>query len=86
MKILFIDDNAFDSFFDWTCDDKATAKKIKKLITDIEREPYDGLGKPEPLKYGLSGYWSRRIDEEHRLVYKVENDTIVIVSCKGHYE
>jgi toxin YoeB len=83
---MFIDDDAFDSFFDWTCDNKAIAKKIKKLITDIEREPYDGMGKPEPLKYGLSGYWSRRINEEHRLTYKVENDTIVILSCKGHYE
>lgn len=62
-----------------------TAAKIKRLIEDILQTPHSGLGKPEPLKHGLSGYWSRRIDHEHRLVYKVENDTLYVASCRYHY-
>jgi len=85
MTITFMD-NAFDHFNEWIDTDKSVLKKIKSLLKDIERTPYDGLGKPEALKHNLSGYWSRRITDEHRLVYKVENDTIIIVSCKYHYE
>jgi len=59
--------------------------KISSLIKDIARDPFQGLGKPEPLRHELSGYWSRCINEEHRLVYKIENDTIFILSCKFHY-
>ena len=61
-------------------------KKINQLIRDILRDPFDGLGKPEPLKEDLSGFWSRRIDEENRLIYAVEQDAVVLISCKGHYE
>lgn len=60
-------------------------EKIKELIRNIRETPYKGLGKPEPLKYQLSGYWSRRIDLEHRLVYKIEDEKIIVVQCKGHY-
>jgi toxin YoeB len=86
MTITFLDETAFAAFYEWTINDKKIAKKIISLIKDIERTPYEGLGKPEPLKHNLSGYWSRRITDEHRLVYKVEDNTIQIVSCKYHYE
>ncbi len=65
--------------------DKKLLKKTNDLLKDIERSPYDGLGKPEPLKGDLSGYWSRRIDKENRIVYRVENKTIIIVYCGTHY-
>jgi len=65
--------------------DKKIDKKIKQLIEDIMQTPYSGLGKPEPLKHDLTGYWSRRISEEHRLVYKVEDDTLYVISCRYHY-
>ncbi len=61
-------------------------ERIKKLIRDIEQTAYSGLGKPEPLKFGLAGYWSRRIDREHRLVYKVEDHTLIILQCRYHYD
>ncbi len=86
MKITFIDDEAFDTFYEWTAENKKIAKRIKDLIKDIERNPFDGIGKPEPLKYDLSGYWSRRITDEHRLVYRIENDELLILSCKYHYK
>lgn len=65
--------------------DKVNFKRINQLIKDIKRSPFDGIGKPEPLKNNLSGLWSRRIDKEHRLVYFVDGDIIVILQCKGHY-
>ena len=80
-KQQFIDDIAY-----WKRTYPQFAKKIRKLIEDIERSPYSGLGKPEPLKHEYSGYWARRINQEHRLLYRVEDDTIVIVSCRFHYE
>lgn len=61
-------------------------KRINKLITDIQRDPFAGIGKPEPLKHSLSGYWSRRINEEHRLVYKVQDDNLLIAQCRYHYD
>jgi toxin YoeB len=85
MKIVFYDIAAFNSFFEWTKEDKRTARKITELIKDIERHPTEGIGKPEPLKGNLQGHYSRRITKEHRLIYKIENDAIVITSCKGHY-
>jgi toxin YoeB len=85
MKITFAGNEAFDSFYAWTINDKKIAKKIAELIRDIQRDPFNGLGKPEPLKHEFSGYYSRRITEEHRLVYKIDGDTIIINSCKGHY-
>ncbi|WP_125604595.1 Txe/YoeB family addiction module toxin [Lapidilactobacillus bayanensis] len=66
--------------------DKVAIKRINKLINNIESTPFESLGKPEPLKYEFSGAWSRRITDEHRLIYKVENDVIYIISCRNHYE
>jgi toxin YoeB len=85
MKITFYDDAVFETFHEWASIDKKIFDKLVKLIRDIERTPYTGLGKPELLKYQYSGCWSRRITDEHRLVYKVEADAIVILSCKSHY-
>ena len=84
MTVVFMG-NSFESFCQWATEDKKVFKKIGTLIKDIQREPFDGLGKPEPLKHDLSGLWSRRITDEHRLIYRVENDVLAIVSCKFHY-
>ena len=65
--------------------DKTILTRIFLLIEDIQKNPYTGLGKPEPLKYKLSGYWSRRVNKEHRIVYSIQTDTIIILSIKGHY-
>jgi toxin YoeB len=70
----------------WQAEDKKTLKKINELIKDIQRTPYSGLGKPEPLKYDLAGFWSRRVEREHRLVYQVIGDEILIYSCRYHYD
>ena len=80
------DFDAWEEYYDWQRVNKAALKKINQLIRDILRDPFDGLGKPEPLKEDLSGFWSRRIDEENRLIYAVEQDVVVLISCKGHYE
>ena len=66
--------------------DKKALKRINQLVKDISRNPLEGIGKPEPLKGKLTGFWSRRIDEEHRLVYIVEDDIVVLISCRGHYD
>lgn len=84
LKITF-ERNAFDDFNNWTSVDKKIYNKIIEIIKDISRNPFSGLGKPEPLKHQLSGYWSRRINDEHRLVYKISNDELIIISCKYHY-
>ncbi|MDR0474737.1 MAG: Txe/YoeB family addiction module toxin [Treponema sp.] len=88
MKISFYDDEAFEEFTNWAQEDKKIFKKIGSIIKDIKRNPKEGIGKPEPLKHELSGYWSRRIDDEHRLVYQIVENSgeIIIVSCKKHYE
>lgn len=70
---------------EWKKYDKKIYTRIEKLIDDTRKNPYTGIGKPEPLKYELSGHWSRRITQEHRLVYKVTNDAIVVIACKYHY-
>jgi toxin YoeB len=77
--------SAFEDFNQWATLDKKTYQKIITLINDINRSPFSGLGKPEALKYEYSGYWSRRINDEHRLVYKVTDTDIIIVACKYHY-
>ena len=77
---------AWDEYLLWQATDKKIVKKINELLQDIIRGGYSGIGKPEPLKGELSGYWSRRIDEKNRLVYKVENETVFILQCKGHYD
>ncbi len=70
----------------WQSHDKKNLKRINQLVKDICRTPFEGIGKPEPLKGNLSGFWSRRIDGEHRIVYAVEEEAIVIIACRGHYE
>ena len=84
-KITF-SKNAWEDYVYWQTEDKKTLKKINVLIKDIQRTPYEGIGKPEPLKFDLAGYWSRRIDLEHRLVYQVEDSDILIYSCRFHYD
>ena len=83
---LIWDEEAWDDYVEWQSEDKKTLKRINKLIKDIQSTPYSGLGKPEPLKHDLSGYWSRRIDDYNRLVYKVEDNELRIAQCKTHYE
>ncbi len=77
---------AWEDYTSWQRDDKKMLRKINELIKDIRKSPYEGKGKPEPLKYDLAGLWSRRISREHRLVYKFMNDEILIYSCRYHYE
>ncbi len=84
MKLLF-SENAWADYLFWQKTDKKTLKRINTLIQDIQRNKYEGIGKPEALKHSLSGYWSRRINTEHRLVYKIENDAILIAQVRYHY-
>lgn len=79
-------DEAWQDYLYWQKTDKKTLRKINALIKEIQREPFSGIGKPEPLKYNLSGYWSRRIDEKNRLVYGYEAGVLIILSCRYHYE
>lgn len=85
MRLLW-EDRARDDYLYWQTQGKKTLKKINMLIKDIQRSTFDGIGKPEPLKENLSGWWSRRIDEANRIVYYEQDGIIYIVSCKGHYE
>jgi len=75
-----------EDYTSWQSEDRRMLKKINDLIKDIQRTPYEGMGKPEPLKYDLSGLWSRRIDREHRLVYQAYETEILIYSCRYHYD
>ena len=83
-KIWF--DEAWEDYLYWQTQDKKTLKRINALLKDVESNKFTGIGKPEPLKGELSGFWSRRIDEEHRIVYAVKDNTILIFSCRGHYD
>lgn len=83
-KVWF--DEAWRDYLWWQGQDRKTLKRINALIQDIERGGYDGIGKPEPLSTNLAGFWSRRIDEKHRLVYRITDGVLEILSCKGHYE
>lgn len=78
--------DAWDDYLYWQKNDKNILKRINLLIKDISRDPFEGIGKPEVLKDNLSGFWSRRIDGEHRLVYIIEDSSVCIIACKGHYE
>lgn len=80
------DADAWEDYLYWQDQDKKTLRKINQLLRDVQRSPYTGIGKPEALRENLSGFWSRRIDEENRLVYAVEEDAILIFSCRGHYD
>jgi toxin YoeB len=85
MKITF-SQNAWEDYISWQSEDKRILKKINGLIKEIQRNPCEGIGKPEPLKYDLSGLWSRRIDRDHRLVYQVIRNVLFIYSCRYHYD
>lgn len=78
--------DAWEEYCLWQRTDRTVLKRINLLIREIQRSPFDGIGKVEPLKGNLSGFWSRRINEEHRIVYAVEDDSVVIISCRGHYK
>ena len=79
-------DEAWEDYLYWQIQDKKTLKRINAILKDIERSPFEGIGKPEPLRGNFSGLWSRRIDEKNRLVYFINDGSIQIFSCKGHYE
>jgi toxin YoeB len=79
-------DDAWADYLHWQTQDKKTLKRINSLLQDIDRQPFSGIGKPEPLKGSKQGYWSRRIDEANRIVYKIENNQIIITQCGGHYD
>ena len=84
-KVIQWDLDAWEDYLYWQTQDKKTLKRINQLVKDIARNPFDGIGKPEPLRGNLTGFWSRRIDDEHRLVYAVEETAILIIACRGHY-
>ena len=84
MKLTF-SPKAWDNYLYWQNTDKKMLKRINLLINDIQRTPYEGIGKPEPLKHGLAGYWSRRIDDEHRIVYNYQDNVIFIAQLRYHY-
>ena len=84
-SLLAWTEKSWESYLYWQQQDKKTLKRINKLLLDIKRDPFSGIGKPEPLKENLSGFWSRRIDDTHRLVYAVDNEKITVISCRYHY-
>lgn len=85
MRLLW-EDRAWEDYLYWQTQDKKVLKRVNLLIKDIRRSPFDGIGKPEPLKDNLSGWWSRRIDETNRIVYYEQDGIIYVVSCRGHYD
>jgi toxin YoeB len=85
MRLEF-EPRAFDDLQHWISSDVRLAKKVMKLIEDTKRTPFGGIGKPEPLKGELSGWWSKRIDQEHRLIYRVEGESLLILQARGHYD
>lgn len=85
MKYIFVDES-WEDYLYWQKTDKKMLKKINKLLKEIKRTPFEGIGKPEPLKYKFQGYWSRRITGEHRLIYQVRDDEILIAKCRFHYD
>lgn len=86
MNNIMFTDAAWNEYCYWQTQDKKILKRINQLLKDIQRNSFEGLGKPEPLKNNLSGYWSRRIDDNNRIVYKVTNSQIEIIQCKSHYK
>lgn len=85
MRLLW-EDRAWADYLYWQTTDRKKLKKVNELIKDIQRQPFQGIGKPEPLKGSLSGYWSRRIDDENRIVYYEQEETVYIIACRGHYK
>ena len=86
IEILAWTKEAWKDYVYWQSQDRKTLKRINKLIVDTQRTPFEGIGKPEPLKENLSGFWSRRIDESNRLIYIVDDNKLTIISCRYHYE
>ena len=86
MSNITFTEKAFEEYLYWQLQDRKTLKRINSILKDISRNPYEGIGKPEGLKGNLSGYWSRRIDDKNRLVYRVKNEQIEVYQCKNHYE
>lgn len=84
--MISFEDAAWEDYLYWQQTDKAMLRRINALIRDIQRDPFAGIGKPEPLKFNFSGYWSRRIDDEHRVVYKVDDEEIILAQLRGHYD
>jgi len=84
--LITFSSHAWEDYTTWLKEDRKMLLKINQLIKEIQRTPFEGIGKPEALKYDLAGYWSRRIDREHRLVYKIDNETLIILSCRYHYD
>jgi toxin YoeB len=84
VKLVFADE-AWDDYLYWQKQDRKTVERINRLIQEAKREPFSGVGKPEPLKHALAGFWSRRISEEHRMVYRVDGDTLLIAQLRYHY-
>jgi toxin YoeB len=84
MKLIFSED-AWDDYLYWQQHDRKMMERVNKLIQEIQREPFSGLGKPEPLKHALSGFWSRRLTDEHRMIYRVEGDTVLLAQLRYHY-
>jgi toxin YoeB len=84
VKLIF-SEHAWEDYLYWQRTDRKILDRINRVIKEIQRSPYEGMGKPEPLKHGLSGYWSRRITDEHRIVYKVEKDCLLIAQVRYHY-
>ncbi len=84
MRLIFAD-TAWEDYLYWQQHDKRLLERINRLIRETQREPYSGLGKPEPLRHALSGFWSRRITEEHRMVYKVEGDALLLAQLRYYY-
>lgn len=84
MKLIFAE-HAWEDYLYWQKTDKKVLSRINKLIKETQREPFDGVGKPEPLKHALAGYWSRRINEEHRMIYKVTDNALLIALLRYHY-
>lgn len=85
MRLIFVDES-WEDYLYWQKNDKKMLKKINDLLKDNIRSPFDGIGKPEALKYKYKGFWSRRIDDEHRLIYQVRDDEILVVKCRFHYD
>ena len=83
--MLLWEERAWVDYLYWQMQDRKTLKRINDLLKDVQRNPYEGIGKPEPLRENLSGCWSRRIDETNRLVYRIQDDSLYILACRGHY-
>ncbi|MEI6728432.1 MAG: Txe/YoeB family addiction module toxin [bacterium] len=85
MYSVGFDKNGWEDYCHWKNQDKKTIKKIDELIKELFKNPFVGIGKPEPLKQNLTGFWSRRIDEKNRVVYKIEKNNVTVIRCRGHY-